>query len=359
MSVTQILSTRTDSLGLERLAPDEQLAAGVGCCSVVVFAVVFLLEPSLAVFPVISFLLATLYGWVRNQAETARALTLLATVSTIVILGLITLFLVYKSVTAFRIMGLGIVTKTNGTLWSSSNRVFALAPMIWGTFVTTLIATCIAGPLGIAGAIFIAEMAPGRVRDIVKPGVEMLAGIPSIVYGFIGANIVNPAMMDYLGLTTLGSLFAVGSVIGIMALPTVVSVAEDAITAVPDAMPDGALALGVTNWQSIKSVILPAGVSGISAAVILGVGRAIGETMAATVMLGHNQSFPKPLYNVFGNTETLTTLIVSQYGNAIADKPFLSALFAAGVVLYLTVLTLSIASLLIERRMESRLGGSL
>ncbi|MFB6178422.1 MAG: phosphate ABC transporter permease subunit PstC [Halorientalis sp.] len=353
-------SNTLQGIGADRLADfetDEIVAGAVGALSVLAFVGLFVAAPGYAVFPVITFLLVAGYGWYRNQATTARALTFLATASTVLILGLITVYLVLKAIPVFQIMGADIFFKHTGTLWSSSDNIYVLTPMIWGTVITTLIATCIAGPLGLAGAIFIAELAPGWLRDVVKPGVEMLAGIPSIVYGFIGFNIVNPAMSDYLDLTNLGSLFAVGIVIGVMALPTVVSVAEDAITSVPDSMTDGALALGTTDWQSIKHVIVPASFSGLSAAVLLGVGRAIGETMAATVMLGHNQALPEPFYNVFGNTETLTTLIASQYGNALASNYFMSALFAAGVVLFVTVLCLSIGSHLIERRMQSKLGG--
>ncbi|MFB6165648.1 MAG: phosphate ABC transporter permease subunit PstC [Haloarculaceae archaeon] len=353
-----LIPSRLDPFGgRSQLATDESVAAAVGALSVLAFAALFVLAPAYAVFPIVTFVLVAIYGWVRNQGATARALTFLATGFTVLILGLITVYLLVKSLTVFRIMGLEIFTRTAPPLWQPSENVFVLTPMIWGTLVTTFIATCVAGPLGLAGAIFIAEMAPGWLRDVVKPGVEMLAGIPSIVYGFIGFNLVNPAMSEFLGLANLGSLFAVGVVIGVMALPTVVSVAEDAIQSVPDHMKDGALALGTTDWQSIKSVVIPASFSGLSAAVILGVGRAIGETMAATVMLGHNQVLPEPLYNVFGNTETLTTLIASQYGNAITNDTYMSALFAAGVVLFVTVLALSIGSRLVERRMQSKLGG--
>ncbi|MFB6136305.1 MAG: phosphate ABC transporter permease subunit PstC [Halobacteriaceae archaeon] len=342
---------------LSALAADELVVGGVGALAVLAFAVLFVARPGYAVFPAVTFVAAAAYGWVRNQGLTARALAFLATVFTVVILGLITVYLLAKSVTVFRIMGAG-AFGLSPPYWEPSNRVFVLTPMMWGTFVTTLIATCVAGPLGIAGAIFIAEMAPPRARDAVKPAVEMLAGVPSIVYGFIGFNIVNPAMSDYLGLANLGSLFAVGLVIGVMALPTVVSVAEDAVTSVPDSMKDGSLALGTTDWQSIKSVVAPASFSGLSAAVILGVGRAIGETMAATVMLGHNQVLPEPVYNVFGNTETLTTLIASQYGNAVTSDPYMSALFGAGVVLFVTVMCLSLGSRYVEARMQSKLGGA-
>jgi len=213
----------------------------------------------------------------------------------------------------------------------------------------------IAGPLGIAGAVFISELAPRWARELIKPAVEILAGIPSIVYGFLGFVVLNQYLMDELELSTLGSLFAVGLVVGVMALPTVVSVAEDALASVPDAMKDGAMALGASDWQTIKSVTLPASFSGVSAAVLLGVGRVVGETMAATVILGNVVSLPDPLTDVFGNTITLTSLIASQYG--AASGLHMSALFAAGVVLFVTVMGLSVGSQLIEAHMERKLGG--
>jgi phosphate transport system permease protein len=227
--------------------------------------------------------------------------------------------------------------------------------MMWGTLVTTVIATLVAAPLGVAGAVFISELAPGWAREIVKPAIEMLAGIPSIVYGFIGFEIVSRYMTEQLSLPTYGSLIVVGIVIGLMALPTVVSVAEDAIASVPGSMKDGAHALGATDWQTTTSVTLPASFSGVSAAILLGVGRAVGETMAATVILANVVSLPEPLVDVFGSTITLTSLIADQYGNATGMH--LSALFAAGVLLFVTVMALSVGSQFIERRMQRKLGG--
>jgi phosphate transport system permease protein len=252
-------------------------------------------------------------------------------------------------------MGLDILLRLEEPLWSTSQGVYSLVPMLWGTLVTTLLAMAIAGPLGIAGALFISEIAPGWVREVVKPGVEIMAGVPSIVYGYIGYVVINTYMMEEFGLANIGSLFAAGLVIGVMALPTVVSVAEDAIGSVPDSMKSGALAMGASDWQTSKSVTIPASFSGVSAAVLLGVGRAVGETMAVTVMLPHSQVLPEPLYDVFSGTETLTSLIASQYGIASGDQ--MAALFAAGVVLFVTVLGLSVASQAVEAHMERKLGG--
>lgn len=316
----------------------------------------FLLE-SVWTIPLLgAFLVTTGVTWAARQAVAARVTTFLMTASTVLTLGLIALFLFLESLPAFRLMGLDILSPLPGDMWNPGDNVFSLVPMIWGTVLTTTVAIAVAAPLGVAGALFIAEIAPGWVREIVKPAVEVLAGIPSIVYGFIGFTIVNPYVSTELA-AGFGTLVAIGIVIGLMALPTVVSVAEDAISSVPAAMKDGALAMGATDWQTMKSVTVPAAFSGISAAVLLGIGRAMGETMAATVMIAHVQELPDPVYDVFDSGETLTTLIAGNYGPAVGTEFYLSALFAAGVVLFFIVTVLSVASQYVERRMQRTLGG--
>ncbi|EMA37661.1 phosphate ABC transporter permease subunit PstC [Halococcus hamelinensis] len=339
---------------LARLDPPSRVGALVGAVLLVAVGT-FLLAPELVGYPLVAAVLVVGYGLFADQATTVRALTLAATVVTVLVLALITVYLVAQSIPAFRTMGPGIVLK-RAPFWNPDSGLFSLVPMIWGTVVTTLIATLVAAPLGVAGAVFIAEMAPDWARGLLKPAVEGLAGVPSIVYGFIGLTLLSPFMSTNFGLPTLGSLLVVGAVIGAMALPTVVSVAEDAIDSVPSAMKDGSLALGATDWQTTTDVTLPAAFSGVSAAVLLGVGRAVGETMAATVILANVTTLPDPLYDVFGNTITLTSLIASQYG--IASGTQMSALFAAGVILFVTVLGLSLGSQYVERRMERSFGGN-
>ena len=218
-----------------------------------------------------------------------------------------------------------------------------------------VIAGAVAGPLGLFGALFIAEVASDGLREVIKPGVEILAGIPSIVYGFIGFTVLSPWASDQFELTGQGTYLFVGVVVGLMALPTVVSVAEDALSSVPESMKSGSLAVGTTDWQTMTSITLPAAFSGVSAAVLLGVGRAIGETMAATVMLRGVPRLTEPLVNVFYGQETLTSLIARNYGEA--DGFQLDALFIAGVILFVTVLFISIGAQYIEWRMRRTLGG--
>jgi phosphate transport system permease protein len=222
--------------------------------------------------------------------------------------------------------------------------------------MVTIVATLVAGPLGVAAALFLSEIAPPVVREFVKPGVEILAGIPSIVYGFLGFVILGPWVSDQFDIVGQGTYLFVGIVVGLMALPTVVSVAEDAINSVPETMKSGSLAMGTTDWQTMTSITIPAAFSGVSAAVLLGVGRAIGETMAATVMLRNEPKIAEPLYNVFYGYETLTSVIANKYGSAVGLQE--SALFVAGIILFVSVLFLSIGSQMIEAHMHEKLGGS-
>jgi len=352
MSATTSLAGR-----LRTMDRGTRLVGGAAVALVAAALLSFVVAPAATVYPVVLLVGVLAYGWRADREATAMVVVSLATVGTVVILGLITVFLVVQSVPAFAAVGPAILLDTGEPLWQPSAEVYSLVPMMWGTFVTTLLATLVAAPLGVAGALFISEIAPDWARELLKPGVEVLAGIPSIVYGFLGFVVINQYMMDTWGLPSFGSFVVVGGVVGVMALPTVVSVAEDAIDSVPDAMRDGSLALGSTDWQTTKHVTVPAAFSGISAAVLLGVGRAVGETMAATVILANTTAFPEPLYDVFGNTITLTSLIASQFGAASGLQ--MNALFAAGVVLFVSVMGISLASQYVEARMRERLGGEL
>ena len=373
MATTQGGRTVTEELArtVQRLrdfvdeTPPAALAT-VGLMSISLLAAFagFLLVSSLTIVPFAAFLLAAGYGWVRHQGLTARTLALATTVITILILLLITVFIavesipvvLYMSDTVFgvEIPGLGLFTTA---AWDAVSPPinYSMVPMIHGTVMVTLVATAVAAPLGVAAALFLSEIAPAVVREIVKPGVEILAGIPSIVYGFIGFTILSPWASDQFSLVGQGSYVFVGIVVGLMALPTVVSVAEDALSSVPESMKSGSLAMGTTDWQTMTSITLPAAFSGVSAAVLLGVGRAIGETMAATVMLRGVPKLTEPIFNAFYGQETLTSLVARNYGEA--DGLQLDALFVAGVILFVTVLFLSIGSQYIEARMRSRLGG--
>ncbi len=324
----------------------------------------FLLVSSLTIVPFAVFLVAAGYGWLRHQELTALALALTTTISTLLVLGLIIVFIFresipviqYETATVFGVSvpGLRMFIQPEWEAVTPPIR-YSMVPMIHGTLMTTLVATAVAAPLGVSAALFLSEIAPATVREVVKPGVEILAGIPSIVYGFIGFTILSPWASTQFDITGQGTYLFVGIVVGLMARPTVVSVAEDALSTVPESMKSGSLAMGTTDWQTMTSITLPAAFSGVSAAVLLGVGRAIGETMAATVMLKGVPKLTEPLVNAFYGQETLTSLIANNYGEA--DGLQLDALFVAGVILFITVMVISVGAQYIEWRMRSKLGG--
>ncbi|MCF7876250.1 phosphate ABC transporter permease subunit PstC [Candidatus Bipolaricaulota bacterium] len=291
----------------------------------------------------------TVVGWILYEDSTAKALLFAASTSAGTMLILIAVFLFIRGFPAFQENPVFFIV---GSEWDVYREIYSLGPMIWGSIVVTFGATLLAAPMGISAAIFIGKFAPEWLRSILKPAIELLAGIPSVVYGFIGFVLLNRAIMNYFDISNMGQYFAPSIILGFMALPTITSVAEDAIDAVPEHMEKGALALGVTKWQAIKEVTLPSASSGITAALILGIGRALGETMAVTMMIGHKTAFPNPLYDIFDPGETLTSLIASQIGEASGQA--VEALMGAGLLLFFIVLVLSTTSRLIQSRLQRR-----
>ncbi|GGL32271.1 phosphate ABC transporter permease subunit PstC [Halarchaeum grantii] len=336
-------------------------------------AVVFLFVPAYAVPVLGAFVAVTAIGWVTHQAAVARLLTLVATASTVLTVGFITYFLFASAFPAFVEHGTGLlvipvedgqtrwffwldaVLPASDSTWNPSADVYSLVPTIWATVIVTIIAGAVAGPLGLFGALFIAEIASPRVREVVKPGIEVLAGIPSIVYGFIGFQVLNGFIQTSF-LDDGASFLIAGIVVGVMALPTVVSVAEDALSSVPESMRDGSIAMGATRWQTMKSISIPAAFSGISAGIILGLGRAIGETMAVAAIMAAGVGLANPLFDIFDAGATLTSLIATQYGSA--SESTLDVLFVAGVLLFAIVASMSVVSRYVEQRMKERLEGS-
>ncbi|MHB9287110.1 phosphate ABC transporter permease subunit PstC [Halobacteriales archaeon Cl-PHB] len=337
--------------------------------------VTFLVDDALTPYPLAGFAVLVGLGWSRYQSRTAKILTVFATAGTVLTLGFITFFLFERAWTPIADFGLellAIPVDADGntrwffwldailpqgvgqTGWDPANDHPSLLAATWATVVVTTVAGLVAGPLGVLGALFIAEIASDGVREVIKPAVEILAGIPSIVYGFIGFAVLNSFMQD--AFLDAGSSFLIaGLVVGVMALPTVVSVAEDAITAVPSSMRDGSVAMGATEWQTMKSISIPAAFSGISAAVILGLGRAIGETMAVAAIMAAGTTFAFPLYDIFDQSVTLTSRIATSYGSASGTT--LEVLFVAGVMLFTIVSIMSLVAQYIERRMNRELKG--
>lgn len=260
----------------------------------------------------------------------------------IFIIGLITWFVVSSGYPVLR--EVGIWQFMTGQNWRPTGGEFGIWPMIVGSVYVTIGALVMGVPLGVMGAIFLAEMAPPKAAKIIRPAIELLAGIPSVVYGFYGLVVIVPFLREHLG----GSGFSViaGSIIlGIMILPTILSLSETALRAVPAELKEGSLALGATHWQTIKWVFLPVARSGILAAIILGMGRAIGETMAVIMVTGNVALVPNSLADPI---RTLT-------GNVVMEMSYASgmhqqALFATGIVLFFFVMLLNLFMQLVARR---------
>jgi phosphate transport system permease protein len=228
---------------------------------------------------------------------------------------------------------------------------FGVLPLVLGTLLVSFIAVLIALPLGLGVAVYLSELAKDRVRKILKPAVELLAGIPSVVYGFFGLVVLVPLVQEALNLPVGETAFTGSLVLAIMALPTIITVAEDAMRSTPSAMREASLALGATHWQTIYRVIIPYASSGISAAVILGIGRAVGETMAVLMVTGNAAVMPTSL---FAPIRTIPAAIAAELGEAPVAGAHYQALFMLGCILFLMTLIMSIASELISKRDPSK-----
>jgi len=229
-----------------------------------------------------------------------------------------------------------------GERWFPSQGSFGIFPMIVGSFWVTVGALIVGVPLGVACAVFLCELTPPSVSIILRPTIQLLAAIPSVIYGFWGLIVLVPLIRNTLGGPGL-SVLAGSLVLGIMILPTIISISEDSLRALPRTFKEGALSLGATHWQTIWRVLLPASRSGIVASVILGMGRAIGETMAMIMILGNAVQMP---HSILDSTRTLTTNIGIEMGYATGDHR--QALFATGVVLFFIVMGLNTLAVFIS-----------
>ena len=263
----------------------------------------------------------------------ARVVFALAAALSILAVGLICVFLFANGVPAM--VEIGIPDFLLGTTWRPANDIYGIFPMIIGSIYVTAGALIFGVPAGLLTAIFLSRFASAKVAALLKPGVELLAGIPSVVYGFFGLMIIVP----FIRLNAPGnglSLLAASILLGIMILPTVITVAKNALDAVPQSYYEGALALGATHERSVLRVLVPAAISGIMAGVVLGIGRAIGETMAVVMVAGNQPIIPA---SIFDGVRTMTANIVLEMGYA-ADL-HRGALIATGVVLFVFILLIS------------------
>lgn len=273
-------------------------------------------------------------------------LFLLCACMSIVAVALICVFLFANGIPAMKEIGLS--NFLLGTVWAPKNEPasYGILPMIVGSLCVTFGAVLIGVPIGLLTAVFLSRFCPQRLHRVLEPLVQLMAGIPSIIYGFFGLVVMVPLARSLPGCTGV-SLFTASILLGIMILPTVINLSESAIRAVPESYYEGALALGATKERAVFFSVLPAAKSGILASVVLGIGRAIGETMAVIMVAGNQARLPS---SIFKGIRTMTANIVLEMGYATGLHR--EALIATGVVLFVFILLINLTFAMLKRRGE-------
>lgn len=282
------------------------------------------------------------------RERSISTILLIAALAAVLALALITVFIAQAGLPT--LIKIGLPGFLFNLVWEPTAKTpsFGILPMIIGSLWLTIGSLIIGVPLGIAVTVFMVDLAPPQLALLMKPAIQLLAGIPSVVYGFIGLTILAPFVRRVFGGPGLSVLTA-SIILGIMILPTIISISSDAVRAVPRSLRDGALALGATRWQMISQVLLPAARSGIVASVILGMGRALGETMAVIMMVGNSLNVPlSPL----DSATTLTSNIGLEM--AYASGAHRDALFGTGVVLFVLIMLLNSITTAVVRRGNTR-----
>ena len=271
--------------------------------------------------------------------------------SSILFVGLILFFLLREGLPTLWEIDLSSLTQPR---WYPIEGLFSLLPLILGTLMVTLTATLIALPFGVGTAVYLSEVAPGWIRDTLKPIIEILAGIPSVVLGFIGILVLVPFLRKFLGLPTGLTGFTGAILLGLISIPTIVAVAEEALNTVPASYRQAALALGATRWQTIWGVTLPAAKSGVLTAVMLGIGRSLGETMAVMMVTGNAAVIPLQLNSLFRPLRTMTATIASEMGEVATGSAHYEVLFFIGILLFLLSLVINIIASAVSTKTRRR-----
>jgi len=270
----------------------------------------------------------------------------------VVVVTFILLFLLRDGYPIFGVVG--IIPFLFGMTWAPTavEPLYGIFPLIVGTLLVTIGAMVFSVPLSIGCAIYISELASPRVKQILKPAIELLAGIPSVVYGFFGLIVLTSFIRVTFDIPTGETWLAASVLLGVMALPTIISVSEDAISSVPHEYKEGSLAIGATRWQTISQVLVPAALSGIAAAVILGIGRVVGETMAVLMVAGNAAIIPEPIWNILSPLRTLTATLGIEMGEVSIGSEHYSALFGIAVVLLVITLVINLSAVAILRHLK-------
>jgi len=271
--------------------------------------------------------------------------------SAIIFVGMIFFFLLREGIPTISEVRLSTLFSTR---WYPIEDYYGTLPLIGGSIIVTLGATLIAVPFGVGTAVYISEIAPRWMRDILKPLVEVLGGLPSVVLGFLGILVLSPYLRVLLDLPTGLTALAGAILLGGIAIPTVVSVSEDALDAVPKSYRDAALAIGATEWQTIWRVTLPAAKSGVLTGVMLGIGRAIGETMTVMMVTGNAPVMTKGIGALFAPARTMTATIAAEMGEVANGSVHYHVLFFIGILLFLISLIVNVTASTVVFRQRSR-----
>ena len=290
-------------------------------------------------------------GWKNLRENIMHGVFLVCALASILAVALICVFLFDNGLPAMR--EIGFLNFLTGTSWRPGNDIYGILPMIVGSIYITAGAIVIGVPIGLLTAFFMAFYCPKRIYGILKPCTELLAGIPSIVYGFFGMVVIAPTVLDiakFFGadISSGATILSAAILLGIMILPTIIGVSEAALRAVPNAYYEGAVAMGATHERAVFSVMLPAAKSGVLAGIVLGIGRAIGETMAV-IMVAGNQ--PRLTANLLEGIRTMTANIVIEMGYATGLHR--EALIATGVVLFVFILLINLCFSVLKRRKDA------
>jgi len=285
--------------------------------------------------------------FMRLRAQPIELVLLSCALFSILILFLMLTFIVREGSMAFMRVGLELIL---GQRWETKHELYGAVPLMYSSIMIVSGALAISVPLGICTSIFISEILPSQLRDIVKSMIELLASIPSIIYGFIGVAFLVPLVASIFGLQSGATALTASLILAVMSLPTIVGLSGEIISAVPKEYKDAALAIGATRWQMIKEIVLPLSKSGILASVMLGFGRAIGETVAVLMVAGNVARIPIPPWNYLAPAYAVTAVIAIQMGEASVGSLEYSALFGLGLILFIITFTINtIADIAVRR----------
>jgi len=291
----------------------------------------------------------------RYREKSIEALLFLCAITSILVTILIFYFLISESIKAFA--ELGFFNLLLGTKWHPAGDIYGMMPLIVTSLIITVLALFINIIIGVPLAIYLAELAGPRSKAVLKPAIELLAGVPSIVYGFLGVIILVSFLQERLDMLTGRSILAGAILLGIMFIPYITTICEDALRAVPSEFKEGSLALGANQWQTIRYVAIPAASSGITAAILLNVGSIIGETMAVLLVVGNIARIPSPIYDIFDQGATFTSVIAGEMGEVARGSLHYHVLFAVGFILLIVVSILSIVADLARAKIRKKFGG--